>query len=483
MNAFLGIPGGFDVSASIYPCTKGIFIWDVPIRVVSSDGETSLDVILMDTEGIGSFQRDRDHDTKILTLSLLLSSFFIYNSMTVIDEQSIDDISFIANISDNIQLSSHDDDNIARELPFFLWLLRDFSLEIADEEGNVLTPCQYLEYLLQDRNNARRDQIRHLFKSMFPRRSCYTLIRPVANEADLQSLSTLDESLIREEYIEQVRDLISTVFKRITPQTIAGHPVSPLAYLNIVKTYVNEINGGGIPSVQSALVNLGIYKKQKLLDDLQSEFRNTFASEYEKVQPINPDALWKLYDDISNQVRTSFLTELLDNNEQAMKYVKLLDDYMRETFDLFESHNIALLNSENEKDRESEEDRATLLIEKSRSEATDVQRELRKDKTRLNNELNERDRTISELRIAIADLEYLKKTNGYKIRRLEREVASLKSELGSVTVRSSKPHNHIFEKEEMIRMLYIEIDETQRQHHHIINEKNNEIRMLRNKLL
>ena len=46
-------------------------------------------IILLDTEGIGAIQSDINDDAKILVLTLLLSSYFIYNTKGAIDENSI----------------------------------------------------------------------------------------------------------------------------------------------------------------------------------------------------------------------------------------------------------------------------------------------------------------------------------------------------------------------------------------------------------
>jgi len=48
-----------------------------------------LKILLIDSEGIGAFDEDENHDTKIFLLALLLSSHFIYNSMGTIDENAI----------------------------------------------------------------------------------------------------------------------------------------------------------------------------------------------------------------------------------------------------------------------------------------------------------------------------------------------------------------------------------------------------------
>lgn len=52
-------------------------------------------ILLIDSEGIGAFDEDENHDTKIFLLALLLCSYFIYNSMGTIDENAINNLSLI----------------------------------------------------------------------------------------------------------------------------------------------------------------------------------------------------------------------------------------------------------------------------------------------------------------------------------------------------------------------------------------------------
>jgi len=44
---------------------------------------------VVDTEGIGSLDGNEKNDMQFFTLALLISSFFIYNSVGVIDEQAL----------------------------------------------------------------------------------------------------------------------------------------------------------------------------------------------------------------------------------------------------------------------------------------------------------------------------------------------------------------------------------------------------------
>jgi len=73
--------GGFGVGPTINPCTKGIWIWGTPLKGFTSTGEPC-SVLIVDSEGIGGLDEDNNHDMRIFCLALLLSSYFIYNSMS-----------------------------------------------------------------------------------------------------------------------------------------------------------------------------------------------------------------------------------------------------------------------------------------------------------------------------------------------------------------------------------------------------------------
>jgi hypothetical protein len=84
---------GFGVGPTINPCTKGLWLWGDTLEG-EYQGE-KLKVLLIDSEGIGAFDEDENHDSKIFLLALLLSSYFIYNSMGTIDENAISNLSLI----------------------------------------------------------------------------------------------------------------------------------------------------------------------------------------------------------------------------------------------------------------------------------------------------------------------------------------------------------------------------------------------------
>ena len=61
-----------------------------------------MDIIIIDTEGFGGMDESVNHDSRIFLFSLLLSSFFIYNSTGNIDENALNNLSLIINLAKDI---------------------------------------------------------------------------------------------------------------------------------------------------------------------------------------------------------------------------------------------------------------------------------------------------------------------------------------------------------------------------------------------
>jgi hypothetical protein len=53
----------------------------------------------VDTEGLGAYDEDENHDAKIFLLALLLSSLLIYNSVGTIDENALNSLNLVINLS------------------------------------------------------------------------------------------------------------------------------------------------------------------------------------------------------------------------------------------------------------------------------------------------------------------------------------------------------------------------------------------------
>ena len=80
-------------------CTQGIWIWSEPIF----NEDLNCLVFFMDTEGSESLEKDIEHDTKIFTLSLLISSYLVYNSVGCIDERSLSDLEMVTALARKVR--------------------------------------------------------------------------------------------------------------------------------------------------------------------------------------------------------------------------------------------------------------------------------------------------------------------------------------------------------------------------------------------
>lgn len=96
-------------------------MWNKPIYV-----NEQVDAVLLDTEGLGSTERSTNTDTKIFSLCILLSSLFIFNSIGPINEQAIEDLSLVCNLTEQIHINKSKFETgveFRSFFPSFVWVL------------------------------------------------------------------------------------------------------------------------------------------------------------------------------------------------------------------------------------------------------------------------------------------------------------------------------------------------------------------------
>ncbi|ETW06675.1 hypothetical protein H310_02857 [Aphanomyces invadans] len=264
---------GFVVGPTTESCTRGIWIWDADQR--NARGEK---VLLMDTEGIASTDNDETYDAKIFSLGLLLSSVFVFNTMGVIDEGAIDRLFLVSELTkhvcvhqhgtaddeklslsnaiDDEQLASANEASLAPHFPPFVWLLRDFLLDIQ-ENGETLTPNVYLERSLQRREgtskrNEERNRIRQSLRTLFTQRECVTLIRPATDEDKLRNASELTDDELRPEFVVQMRVIRERLLEIAHPKRVLNQVIDGTKLAHIVQNYVATMNNGAVPDIKAA---------------------------------------------------------------------------------------------------------------------------------------------------------------------------------------------------------------------------------------
>mmetsp|Transcript_34216 Transcript_34216/g.33434 ORF Transcript_34216/g.33434 Transcript_34216/m.33434 type:complete len:460 (+) Transcript_34216:286-1665(+) len=237
--------------------------------------------ILIDTEGLGSCNRDQQVDVKIFSLALLLSSYFLYNCMNAIDENALESLSLVVNLSKYIHVtnkpSNMEEDSalFSKYFPQFMWVIRDFALQLMDDDENEINSKQYLENSLRpvdlssmDANEQlkRKNEIRNMLSVSFAERDCAVLFRPVADERKLREINNIPYEQLRPQFRGQVEELIKKVFFNLKPKILESQALNGMMFAELVQQYVQAMNSESIPTISSAwerVINSEIMRVQE----------------------------------------------------------------------------------------------------------------------------------------------------------------------------------------------------------------------------
>jgi hypothetical protein len=134
----------------------------------------------------------------------------------VIDGQALEDLSLVASLTQVIQSKSNKsntsleaDTTTNQTFPIFVWVLRDFTLKLEDDQGKKISSNQYLEHCLKPQTGfsdaiVSKNQTRRLISESFRERECVTLVRPAEDENILRNLSQHPLEELRPEFAKQV---------------------------------------------------------------------------------------------------------------------------------------------------------------------------------------------------------------------------------------------------------------------------------------
>lgn len=309
LNLIINRKEGFTLGTSQVSCTRGIWMWDTPIKHKNEHGEFNL--ILLDTEGLGSFDAKPELDNKIFVLSLLLSSFFIFNTKNVIDRNAIKQLGIMTEISNFINTNygtevsdTKKDQRLCLNSPDFVWIVRDFYLELTEQ-----TPKQYLQTCLQMETevaknpaealevNAIRESIKNSFKSL----DCYCLPFPIDSgingmpfEKSLRCLGQFDFEQLKSEFRNGIKTLCDNMKKNICPKTVFTVPLTAVAFSKYIEDVVKQLNENSKVSLNDTLTSSIKFASEKALFDAIENYK-TKMQEFLDENPL--PVKWEVLDE------------------------------------------------------------------------------------------------------------------------------------------------------------------------------------------
>ncbi|CAI9151937.1 unnamed protein product [Rangifer tarandus platyrhynchus] len=264
MNRLAGQSHGFHLGSTVRSETKGIWMWCMP-----HPSKESCTLVLLDTEGLGNVEKeDSKNDLWIFALAVLLSSTFIYNGMNSINNQALQQLHYVTELTELIRTKSspssdevEDSAKFVSFFPDFIWTVRDFTLEL-ELDGNSITEDEYLENALkltpdEDPQNQNFNLPRECIRKFFPKRKCFIFDRPAGKKKQLLHLEEMPDNQLDEDFQKQSKDFCSYIYTHAKMKTlkegitVTGNRLGPL-----VEAYVNAINSGSVPCLENAVITL-----------------------------------------------------------------------------------------------------------------------------------------------------------------------------------------------------------------------------------
>ncbi|KAM9692861.1 guanylate-binding protein 6-like isoform 2-T4 [Dama dama] len=261
MNRLAGQNHGFHLGSTVQSDTKGIWMWCVPHP--SKENHT---LVLLDTEGLGDTEKgDSKNDSWIFALAVLLSSTFIYNSMSTINHQSLEQLHYVTELTELIRIKSspisddvEDSVEFVRFFPDFVWAVRDFMLEL-ELNGNPITEDEYLENalkLIPDENPQIQNSNlpRECIRKFFPKRKCFVFDRPASNRKQLLHLEEIPENQLDGNFQKQSKVFCSYIYTHAKAKSLKeGITVTGTRLGTLVEAYMYAINSGSVPCLENAV--------------------------------------------------------------------------------------------------------------------------------------------------------------------------------------------------------------------------------------
>ncbi|ELW72647.1 Guanylate-binding protein 4 [Tupaia chinensis] len=232
---------------------------------------------------------DPTNDSWIFALAVLLSSTFVYNSMGTINHQALDQLHYVAELSERIRAKSSpqtddlkDSAEFAGFFPDFVWTVRDFTLEL-ELDGHPITEDEYLENALKliKGNNPQiqnSNMTRECIRRFFVKRKCFVFDRPTSDRKLLLHIDQLSEDQLDSSFRVQSEKFCNYIFNNAKTKNLReGIMITGNWLATLVVTYVDAINSGAVPCLENAVTTLAQRENSAAVQKAANHYREQMA--------------------------------------------------------------------------------------------------------------------------------------------------------------------------------------------------------------
>lgn len=307
-NQLVKCTGAFELGNLMDAQTMGIWMWGEPIVY------NGMNVIILDTEGLGAHSATGRGDLQIGVMSLLMSSLLIWNSFRSVQYSDLEQIQLLLNsskaitncVAGSVGVESSSSKHV---LPSFVWVLRDATLTpVLDGKQ-----CSFEEYLLNSvlkAGQGAQDSIRQCLVQDFPLLKAYTIPPPSAKEHVLKNMEDPQYANdISKEFTTAVNSFIELIWKTVQLKRGFNKPtMTGLEFKLLLEQYVGAFinNPDHVPNIETAWANA----VEKIFGQAKSqciEFYQTLANDFKRRGcPCAPSVMLQQHYQWLDQVKTKF---------------------------------------------------------------------------------------------------------------------------------------------------------------------------------
>jgi chromosome segregation ATPase len=270
--------------------------------------------------------------------------------MGSIDEMALENLGLIIDLTKNIQIKSSmseeevDYEDFAFYMPSFLWVVRDFALELVDQSGKALTSKSYLENSLMEQKGfseqiEQKNRIRRLLTAFFQDRECFTMVRPAVEEDVLRNIEKANQDNLRPEFIEQMVALRKMILSHAKVKTMENVELNGEMLASLAKSYLDAINTQKVPVIENCWTYICKSQCNRAFDEALKTYNDEMSEAFERAWPVSQQTLKALHKDSKDSTIKDFKKNAVGEFQDEL-FNQLLDEMQRK-YEFFKSENVA----------------------------------------------------------------------------------------------------------------------------------------------
>ncbi|RNA33811.1 Guanylate-binding N-terminal domain containing [Brachionus plicatilis] len=324
---------GFEISHIDEPCTKGIFMSTKIIDHSNKRGD-KMKLILLDTEGLESKESSKEWDCKIFVLSLLMSSYLIYNTNGTYTRDDLEKLSFVTKISQNIRKNSSSEMD-KNDFPELLWVCRDYKFEIKNDDAGRDALKEFMKtHFETDNLNKTKDFFIKSFKNIDGFYLPYPDLEHkngLSSKKLLLGIESYKWDDFSGEFYDQLNILCHKIRDNVQIKIFNRKKLKGNIFSEFIRKVVEDLNNEKTILVVDLVEVLIKSDANRNLEEIKKYYSDKLEEFFSKL-PME----WKLMNSLEEKTRNECLDELKKKIEES---------YLKEYEDLFKSYCL------NEKDK------------------------------------------------------------------------------------------------------------------------------------